>query len=229
MAATPSAAIETTVTEDDTTTGEAASEAGASDAVMETNEGLSLIEQIRLKAQILRETKVIDKVSIASSNFDEYNAHDFITIEPDRQEDSLELTEHSANNSNNNNQIERRKWNSFKKSFLLSSSISDSPSSMGSNSSLLSIERIGSIKQIAGAGKSTSSSIYFDQEENNDEEGEHDNVHCTEPDSVATTVLGAGPTEAEAIAIENELFDTLSSSSTSSMSSSSFSSLIGNH
>ena len=57
--------------------------AEAPDVVMETAESFSLIEQIRLKAQFLRETKVIDKVSIASSNFDEYNANDFCNTEDD--------------------------------------------------------------------------------------------------------------------------------------------------
>lgn len=206
--------------EEKTTTAEEATTASGLD--METSESLSLIEQIRLKAQFLRETKLIDKVSIASSNFDEYNAHDFNTNEIDK-EDTLELMEH---NSNKNQLLqERRKRDSFKKSFLLSSSISGTPSSMGSSSSLLSIERGG--RQMCSAGKSTSSSIYFDQEENKEEESERDgSVSCTEPDSVATTVTAMAAMEAGTVA-ENDMFDTLSLSSASSMSSSSFSSLIG--
>ena len=114
--------------------------------------------------------------------------------------------------SNNNNNNDRQ----TKKQSMMSSSISGSPpDSMGSSSSLVSIE---CLKQPSGCrGKSTSSSIYFDQEEEANDTG-HESRSCVEP-------RGAGM--AIAASVNENDFDTLSSSSTSSMSSSSFSSLIG--
>ena len=112
------------------------------------NPSVSLIEQIKQKAQFLADTKLIDKVSISSSNNDD---NDLSYFRDTRDPDPDEIL---------NNKHDATKYTS-------SDSLTSSSSSSSSDSSLYStgLPKVSSHKPTHIIDDSAGSSIYFDQED----------------------------------------------------------------